>query len=329
MTRSVEELRRESERNRAELAATVDRLREQLTDTAEELRYKVSPQGIKSEVSEFVSRKTYSWLDGLKQRAMENPMQAIAAGTAVAVPALRLARGFPLPLLMMGAGLVLTSKSMRARAADAAAPAAEKVKEMAGEAASRVRSFGEGAIDAASRTGRDVADKLSEAQARAAGMADDLADRAVRSTDRVKASLDAASETAKAKIEQVRSNVRDKANAAPETAQQMIGDNAALIAGLGVAFGAIIAASLPATQAEAAVFGKASVGVKRTTGQAVQSGLEEAKDAVLSAADGAAKNLSQADLGKTASHMTREMSDKLKEAADDIVSAAFNPANPR
>ena len=109
----------------------------------------------------------------------------------------------------------------------------------------------------------------------------------------------------------------------------MIGDNAALIAGLGVAFGAIIAASLPATQAEATVLGKASVGVKRTAGQAVQSGLEEAKDAVLSAADGAAKNLSQADLGKTASHMTREMSDKLKEAADDIVSAAFNPANPR
>ena len=71
------------------------------------------------------------------------------------------------------------------------------------------------------------------------------------------------------------------------------------------------------------------MGVKRTAGQAVQSGLEEAKDAVLSAADGAAKNLSKADLGKTASHMTREMSDKLKEAADDIVSAAFNPANPR
>ena len=102
MTRSVEELRCESERNRAQLAATVDRLREQITDTAEDLRYKVSPQGIKSEVSEFVSRKTHSWLDALKQQAMENPMQAIAAGTAVAVPALRLARGFPLPLLMMG-----------------------------------------------------------------------------------------------------------------------------------------------------------------------------------------------------------------------------------
>jgi hypothetical protein len=42
MTRSVEELRRESERNRAELATTVDRVREQITDTAEDIRHKVS-----------------------------------------------------------------------------------------------------------------------------------------------------------------------------------------------------------------------------------------------------------------------------------------------
>src|SRR5437868_8637082 len=147
MTRSVEELRLESERSRAQLAATVERLKEQITDTAEGLRYKVSPQGIKSEVSEFVSRKTHSWLDALKQQALENPMQAIAAGTAVAVPALRLARGFPLPLLMIGAGLALTSKTVRTRAEEAATPAIEKAKEIAGEAAERVRSFGEDAAD--------------------------------------------------------------------------------------------------------------------------------------------------------------------------------------
>src|SRR2546429_3064109 len=159
MTRSVEELRQESERSRAQLAATVDQLRTRITDTAEDLRYKVSPQGIKSEVSEFVSRKTLGWLDTLKQQAMENPMQAIAAGTAVAVPALRLARGFPLPLLMIGAGLALTSKTVRARAADTAAPAMEKAKEMAGEAAERVQSFSEHAAEALSATGRRTAER--------------------------------------------------------------------------------------------------------------------------------------------------------------------------
>jgi len=51
MTRSVEELRRDSEQSRAELAATVDRLREQIADTAEDIRYKVSPENIKAELS--------------------------------------------------------------------------------------------------------------------------------------------------------------------------------------------------------------------------------------------------------------------------------------
>ena len=122
MTRSVEELRRDSEQSRAQLAATVDRLREQIADTAEDIRYKVSPEHIKAEVSGFISHKTHGWMDALKQQAMDNPMQAIAAGTAIAVPALRLARGFPLPLLMIGVGLALSSKTVRDRAAEAAAP---------------------------------------------------------------------------------------------------------------------------------------------------------------------------------------------------------------
>jgi hypothetical protein len=326
MAPSVEELRRESERSRAQLAAIVDRLREQITDTAEDLRYKVSPQGIKSEVSGFVTRKTQGWFEALKQQAMENPMQAIAAGTAVAVPALRLARGFPLPLLMIGAGLALTSKTVRASATEAAAPAIDKAKEMAGEAADRVQSVSQDAADAVSATGRRVAEMASDVQARTAGLADDLKDRATRTTDKVKAGIDAASEAATDRITQARSTGRDKASAAPETVRQVFRDNAALIGGLGIAIGAIIAASLPDTKVEAATIGKASDSMKRAAGQAAQSGLETAKEAVLSAADAAVRSVSDADLGKHASRMTEDMSERLKEAADDIGTAAFDPS---
>ena len=107
MTRSVEELRRQSEQSRAELAATVEQLRARIADTAEDIRHKVSPQHIKSEVSDYASQKARNWAQALKQKAMENPMQTVAAGTAVAIPALRLARGSSLPLLMIGAGLAL------------------------------------------------------------------------------------------------------------------------------------------------------------------------------------------------------------------------------
>ena len=325
MARSVEELRRESEQSRAHLAATVDRLREQISDTAEDLRYKVSPEGIKSQMSDFVSHKTQGWLGAMKHQVMENPMQAIAAGTAVAVPALRLARGFPLPLLMIGIGVALSSRTVRARAADVAVPAIERVKEMAGDAAERAQSFGEDVTNAASATRRRAADIAGEAQATASGIANELKGRAGEVTDKVEASIDAASETAKDTIERARSSARETTAAAPEAARKVIGDNAALIGGLGVTIGAIIAASLPDSKAEAAVIGKASDRMKRAAGKAAQSGFETAKDAVLSAADAATKSVADAELGKHASRMTHDVSDRLTEAADDIVTTAFNP----
>jgi gas vesicle protein len=340
MTRSVEEIRRDSEQSRAQLAATVDRLRDQITDTAEDIRYKVSPEGIKAEVSGFISHKTQGWLDGLKQQAMDNPMQAIAAGTAIAVPALRLARGFPLPLLMIGAGLALSSKTVRDRAAEAAAPGVEKAREVMGETTARAQSLGDGVRRAISDAERQAAGMASEAQDTTSGIADaagevasDLKDRAAQTVDavtgKVRAGIDAASEKAKGTIERARSTANDAATAAPAAASKLIRDNAALIGGLGVAIGAILAASLPSTRAEAGVMGKASDRVKRAASTATQSGFEAAKDTVLSAADAVAKSVADADLGKHASRITEDVTERLKEVADDVVTTAFDPSrNP-
>jgi hypothetical protein len=337
MTRSVEEIRRESEQSRAQLAATVDRLKEQIADTAEDIRYKVSPEHIKAEVSGYISNKTQSWLDTLKQQAMDNPMQAIAAGTAIAVPALRLARGFPLPLLMIGAGLALTSKTVRDRAAEAAEPALEKVREVFDETAERAQSLGDDMRKAMSRAERQAAGMADEAQQTAGGIADaasgmvgDLRERATDAVDtvanKVRSGMDAASEMARERMEQVRSTAKNAATAAPATASKVIRDNAALIGGLGVAIGAILAASLPSTRTEAEVVGKAADGVKRAAGAAVQSGFDAAKDAALSAAEAAAKSVSDADLGKHASRITEGVGERLKEVTDDIVTTAFDPS---
>ena len=116
---------------------------------------------------------------------------------------------------------------------------------------------------------------------------------------------------------------------APEKARQVIGDNAALIGGLGIAIGAIIAASLPATRAEASVLGEASDGVKRAAGEAAESGFEAAKDAVVSVADAAVKSVADADLGGHASRIAENMTGTVKDVADDVVKTGFNPSrNP-
>jgi ElaB/YqjD/DUF883 family membrane-anchored ribosome-binding protein len=312
MTRSVEELRRESERSRAELAATVGRLKEQISETADDIRHKVSPQHIKSEVSDYVSHKTQSWVEGLKQQIVENPMRAVAAGAAVGVTLLRLARGVPLPLLMIGAGLALTSKTVRDRAADAAGPVMDKAGRMLEDATEGAR-----AIQA------DAKETLSSAQSQAAGMTGDAQDKAAGLAADLQAGAARAASFAGEKLKSGMDATKQAAASAPEQARQTIGDNAALIGGLGVAIGALIAAALPETKAEARVMGQASDGLKHAAATAAESGFEAAKDAASSAADAAAQKVAEADLGTHASRMTQNMADTLKEAADDVVEAAF------
>ena len=173
----------------------------------------------------------------------------------------------------------------------------------------------------------------NEAQDAATGVADDIGNRAAQAagtvTDKLRTGMNTASGLAKDTMERARATVTDATTAAPEKARQVIGDNAALIGSLGIAIGAIIAASLPATRAEASVLGGAREGVKRAVGDAAQSGFEAAKDAAVSMADAAVKSVAEADLGGHARRIAENMTGTLKDAADDVVKTAVNPSrNP-
>jgi len=333
MARSVEELRLESERSRAALAATVDQLRDRLSYTAEDLRQKISPQHIKAEVTDYLSDKTHGWLGSLKQQAVDNPLQTIAAGTAVAVPMLRLARSFPLPLLMISAGLALTSKTLRARAAEAAGPTMDKAGEVMNQAADRAQAFVGDVKDRASSAQSQATNITNDAQSRAGNLADDVSTGAANTASALNDNIKSGSDAAKERVSRARSSAkdtidaaRDTATAAPEKARWVIGDNAALIGGLGVAIGAIIAAALPKTEAEAKIMGGASNNVKQTANEAAQSGFAAAKDKAMAAADAATESVAESDLGAHATRMTQNVADSLKEAAEDVAAAALNPS---
>jgi hypothetical protein len=315
MTRSVEELRRESERNRAELAATVDRLKQGITETTQDLQEMVSPQHIKSEVSGYVSHKAQSWMESLKQQATDNPIRAVAAGTAVAVPLLRLARGVPLPFLMVAAGLALTSKTVRERAADAAAPVMDRAGQLIDHAVASADVVKSGAQE-----------QFSASQERAAGAANEVTDAVKGAADDFRARATEAAGKVSGQITGGMDAIKVSAAAVPEQARQIIGDNAALIGGLGIAIGAIIAAALPETKIESQTLAQASHRMKQAAGEAAQSGLEATKDATLSAADAATRSVGEADLGEHASRMTRNMAETLKDAATEVVDAALSPS---
>jgi hypothetical protein len=108
-------------------------------------------------------------------------------------------------------------------------------------------------------------------------------------------------------------------------ARQVIGGNAALIGGIGVAIGAIFAAALPKTKAEATLMSGASEGLK----EAAQTGISAVKDKAMSAADAMTKSVADSELGTHTSRITQNVADSLKEAVEDVASAALNPSrNP-
>lgn len=139
---------------------------------------------------------------------MQNPMQAVAAGAFVAVPMLRLARGFSLPLLMGGAGLALTSKTVRNRASETASPLIIRGREMMHDAADQASSLGRSAVDTVSSVRHGM---MGEAQDAAAGMTDDLRNIAAETSatvaDTLRGSMDDAAQMANDTLEEARSTM--------------------------------------------------------------------------------------------------------------------------
>lgn len=143
-TRSLQEIRRDTERTREGLTASVNQLREAVTDTASDLKERLSPQTIKSEVKGYVRSRGEELFETISETARRNPVQAVAVGAGIAYPLLGIVRSIPLPVWMIGAGIFLTSSSK-----------GQELTRQAADTASDV-------TDAARRKIHDVRDQLGE-----------------------------------------------------------------------------------------------------------------------------------------------------------------------
>jgi ElaB/YqjD/DUF883 family membrane-anchored ribosome-binding protein len=342
-SRSVTELRRESERTRAELTQTVDILRTRINDTAADIRQKVSPDHIKAEVSDYVAEKSRHWLDSLKQQAMDNPMQALAAGTAIAMPAFKIIRSVPLPLLMIGAGLALTSPSVRRAVAEKVSGSFEATGagDMIDDAAAQAREGWESAKsrteDAIDDTRAAVSEKVAQASTTAQQMAGSVKQRAVELGDAARETLSSASDDLSSKasaatdaareaLETTKMKVSDAFKATRTSTETVVRDNAALVGGLGLAIGALIAASLPSTKVEGATLGAAADTLRRQAAEAASEKFEEVKDAAMSAAESAVDKIAEAGLGERVRRTTDGAAEKLKTVTEDTITTAFEPS---
>src|SRR3954469_11815989 len=338
---SVAELRRDADRTRAHLTGTVEELRSQVADTATHVREAVSPATIKRQVKDYVRESSEDMLQSLQRRARDNPLQAVAIGAGVAYPLWNLFRAVPAPLLLIGAGLALSrSSAVReatdealARAREATDEALARAREAADHAAGMTRQKMEewrdtagSVVDRATELASSARDRVSAAVSDAKESGTDFATTATRTSatnggnaamDRTRAALDTASERATSLAAQ-----------AKDTLTNTYEQNPLLVAGIGLAVGALIASSLPITSTENRLFGDTSDRLRRRAVDAAAQGLDAAKEAADNVVEAAAQEgLSAEGLSSAADDLTR----KARGVVESGVEAALgrsNPSNP-
>jgi len=203
-TRSLQQIKRETEQTRAGLTDTVEQLRTSVAETASHIRQRISPDAIKAEVSDYIKSRGEQLLNDVTAAARRNPMQAVAVGASVAYPLLRLARTIPMPVLMVGAGLFLAgSKSGQA----ATRKAAEVASDLSDEVGRQARDFGNEVRESASAAKTYASDQLDRVSAAVSSGTDQMS----RAADAAGATLASNSQQLQEKAASFGAAVSDRA----------------------------------------------------------------------------------------------------------------------
>ena len=164
-TRSLQQIKRETEQTRAGLTNTVEQLKSSVAETVSDVRHRISPDVIKAEVSDYIRSRGEQLMNDVTSAARRNPMQAVAVGASIAYPLLRIARAIPLPVLMVGAGLFFagskTGQAATQKASDMAADLSEEMVRRAHDLSDQVQDTASSAKNYAS----DQYDRISSAVA--------------------------------------------------------------------------------------------------------------------------------------------------------------------
>ena len=174
-TRSLQQIKRETEQTRAGLTNTVEQLKSSVAETVSEVRHRISPDVIKAEVSDYIRSRGEQLMNDVTSAARRNPMQAVAVGASFAYPLLRIARAIPLPVLMVGAGLFFagskTGQAATQKASDMAADLSEEMVRRVHDLSDQVQDTASSAKNYAS----DQYERISSAVAGGSSQAADVA----------------------------------------------------------------------------------------------------------------------------------------------------------
>lgn len=296
----AEQLEREAEQTRAQIASTLD-----------ELRACMTPGRVVDQLAERMSEgAAAAFARNLRDQAVRNPMPLALMGASLAWLMLggRSADGF-----MRRTGERLrdaaddTADSLRdatEKAGEKGAEWSDKVSAVGSDSAENLRSTAEDAKRAASQTGdrlRDMAGSMSDsAQQTASETAEALRETAGSAKDAVQRSAAAGYDTVADTARRTASSITESTKAAGQRTLQtgstlldFCREQPMLLTGLGLAVGALAGALLPATEAENRLMGETSDSLKDRAQDLASEQVEGAKKIGERALDAAADETSQ------------------------------------
>jgi hypothetical protein len=331
----LDQLESEAAAQRALFADAADGVRSRIAETADDLRERISP-------SRIVRRTGQNWRGWIEDRARDNPIQVASAAAMLAYPAWRIARALPMPILIAGAGVLLSSKaplSMK-QAGDLIADARGKTRELGNRLAD--------ATEVARETGAENLAIIGASARESVTLANDAIQNAANSTvGNIKGHLSRATETAATAVSSAVESITpsgaaiqsfaDGARAAANTAGDIASDaarsstaytrgaanavahNPLLIAGLGLAAGGLLAALLPRTKADDRMLGGLAGDIQDSTEDALSEGHQRVTKAITTLQHRAAD---EAEARGITADAIQDAVEDLNERASDVATAA-------
>jgi hypothetical protein len=189
-TRSLQQIKRETEQTRAGLTNTVEQLKTSVAETASDIRHRISPDAIKAEISEYIQSRGEQLVNDVTSAARRNPMQAVAVGASIAYPLLKIARAIPFPLLMVGAGLFLagskTGQAATQKASDMAADLSDEMVRRAHDLRDQVQDTASSAKNYASDQYERVSSAVAGGPSQVKGAVNAAGGSIASSSDKIK-----------------------------------------------------------------------------------------------------------------------------------------------
>jgi uncharacterized protein DUF3618 len=277
----TEQLERDTERTRLELANTIEELRDRLT-----------PGEVLDEALDYASDGDVgAFLRNLRRQVVDNPLPAGLMGMGVAWLLVASAFGRGGNGATPGKRAARNGSDIAAGTRARASAVAESARATGADFVDSARATGAGLADSARATGADLAES-----ARATGA--DLADSARSARDEIAGSTRRSVHDLGNRAAAVRADATNRAievvneighssRAASRAVLDFAHEQPLIIAAAGLVLGAIIGAVLPSTEIEASLIGESSDAAKERLRQAAGEQYAKAKEMAMRTAEAA------------------------------------------